>query len=178
MAVNVYYTKGASLFDKLLKDAFEGLEGLAPVMNFPAASVPAMKTFSLVLGKLEERAAFLMNSDLTDVVASKNALLDPDRAVSYLHLVSGDYVLVPTAHTAELKGHLPNLQLEQGYLVDKNASKLDPLTARKDQVAPGVTYATLKVAINEAPASALSGAAAGPSGASGSSPAKAASKRR
>ena len=62
-------------------------------MNFPAISVPALRTFSEIFGALEERSSFIMNSQLADVVATKQALADPDRAVSYLHLIAGEYVL-------------------------------------------------------------------------------------
>jgi hypothetical protein len=174
MAVNLYVTKGQSMIDKILKEALQLAPAVAQVMNFPAISVPALRTFSEIFGALEERSSFLMNSQLTDVVATKQAIADPDRAVSYLHLIAGEYVLVPKAHVDELKPHLGGLQLQQGYLVANDAKQSDPLTMRKDQAVPGVTYATLKISVSPA-TGASSGAnpnASGGAGGSAESPAK------
>src|ERR1700688_2141254 len=88
LAVNLYVTKGQSLIDKILKEALQLAPAVAQVMNFPAISVPALRTFSEIFGALEERASFIMNRQLADVVATKQALADPDRAVSYLHLIA------------------------------------------------------------------------------------------
>ena len=150
LAVNVYVTKGQSLVDKILKEALQLAPAVAQVMNFPAISVPALRTFSEIFGALEERSSFLMNSQLTDVLATKQALADPDRAVNYLHLIAGEYVLIPKAHVDELKPHLGGLQLKQGYLVANDASEKDPVQTRADQAVPGVTYATLRISISPA----------------------------
>jgi hypothetical protein len=174
LAVNLYVTKGQSLIDKILKQALQLAPAVAQVMNFPAISVPALRTFSEIFGALEERSSFIMNSQFTDVVATRQALADPDRAVSYLHLVAGEYLLVPKAHIDELKPHLGGLQLQQGYLVATDASEKDPVQTRADQAVPGVTYATLKISVSPATGT-PSGAnpnANGGAGDSGGSPAK------
>jgi hypothetical protein len=150
LAVNLYVTKGQSLVDKILKEALRLAPAVAQVMNFPAISVPALRTFSEIFGALEERSSFLMNSQLTDVVVTKQALGDPDRAVNYLHLIAGEYVLIPKAHIDELKPHLDGLQLKQGYLVANDASEKDPVQTRADQAVPGVTYATIRISVTPA----------------------------
>jgi hypothetical protein len=150
LAVNLYVTKGQSLVDKILKEALQLAPAVAQVMNFPAISVPALRTFSEIFGALEERASFLLNSQLMDVVATKQALADPDRAVNYLHLIAGEYVLIPKSHIDELKPHLGGLQLKQGYLVASDASENDPVQTRADQAVPGVTYATLRISVSPA----------------------------
>jgi hypothetical protein len=175
LAVNLYVTKGQSLVDKILKEALQLAPAVAQVMNFPAISVPALRTFSEIFGALEERSSFLMNSQLTDAVATKQALADPDRAVNYLHLIAGDYVLVPKAHVDELKPHLAGLQLQQGYLVAKDASQSDPVSTRADQAVPGVTYATLRISVSPA-AGAPSGTNANANGGAGDSAASPAKK--
>lgn len=168
LAVNLYVTKGQSLIDKILKEALRLAPAVAQVMNFPAISVPALRTFSEIFGALEERASFIMNSQLTDVVATRQALADPDRAINYLHLVAGEYVLIPKAHVDELKPHLGGLQLQQGYLVAKDASQSDPVPTRADLAVPGVTYATLRISVNPA-TGAPSGANPNPGGGGGDS---------
>jgi hypothetical protein len=150
LAVNLYVTKGQSLVDKILKEALQLAPAVAQVMNFPAISVPALRTFSEMFGALEERASFLLNSQLMDVVATKQALADPDRAANYLHLIAGEYVLIPKAHIDELKPQLGRLQLKQGYLVANDASENDPVQTRADQAVPGVTYATLRISVSPA----------------------------
>ncbi len=174
IAVNVYVTKGHPMIEKILKEGLRLAPAVAQVMNFPAISVPALRTFSEIFGALEERSSFIMNSQLADVVATKQALADPDRAVSYLHLIAGEYVLVPKAHLDELKPHFERLQLQQGFLVASDAKQSDPVTTRKDQVVPGVTYATLRISVSPA-TGAASGAepnANGGAGVSAASPAK------
>src|ERR1700688_2972936 len=54
LAVNVYVTRGQSLVDKILKEALQLAPAVAQVMNFPAISVPALRTFSEIFGALEE----------------------------------------------------------------------------------------------------------------------------
>ncbi len=167
LAVNVYVTKGQALIEKILKEALQLAPAVAPVMNFPAISVPALRTFSEIFGALEERSSFIMSSQLQDVVATRQALADPDRAISYVHLVPGEYVLVPKAHVDDLKPHIEKLQLQQGYLVATDASPDDPVSTRKDLAVPGVTYATLRISIS--PAAGSSSGSPGPSGGEGSS---------
>jgi hypothetical protein len=150
LAVNLYVTKGQSVVDKILKEALRLAPAVAQVMNFPAISVPALRTFSEIFGALEERSSFIMSSQLTDAVATKQAVSDPDRAANYLHLVAGEYVLIPKAHIDELKPHLSGLKLQQGYLVASDASENDPVQTRADQAVPGVTYATLRISISPA----------------------------
>ena len=168
LAVNLYVTKGQSVVDKILKESLRLAPAVAQVMNFPAISVPALRTFSEIFGALEERSSFIMSSQLTDAVATKQAVSDPDRAATYLHLIAGEYVLIPKAHIDELKPHLSGLKLQQGYLVASDASENDPVQTRADQAVPGVTYATLRISISPA-TGASSGAnpsAGGDSGAS------------
>jgi hypothetical protein len=170
LAVNLYVTKGQSLVDKILKEALQLAPAVAQVMNFPAISVPALRTFSEIFGALEERSSFIMSSQLTDAVATKQALGDPDRAANYLYLIAGEYVLVPKAHIDELKPHLGRLQLKQGYLVATDASEADPVQTRADQAVPGVSYATLRISVSPA-TGALSGANSNANGGAGGAPA-------
>jgi hypothetical protein len=151
LAVNLYVAKGHPVIEKILREALQLAPAVAPVMNFPAVSVPALRTFSEIIGALEERSAFIMNSQLTHAVTTRQALADPDRPINYFQLIPGEYVLVPKLHIEELKPHLGDLQLQQGYLVDKDPAPVDPVVTRKDKAVPGVTYATLRISVNPAP---------------------------
>ena len=144
MGVNLYMTTGESFIDKFVKRALELGQVVAPVMNFPAISLPAIKAVSQIYSAWEEKAAFLMGSPVKYAVATKQAFMDPDREANYLHLLSGDYVLVPSAHINELKPEMQNLEVQQGYLLQKNANQNEPPDVRKNLVAPGVTYAVLR----------------------------------
>jgi hypothetical protein len=178
LAVNLYLTKGQSLVDKILKEALQLAPAVAQVMNFPAISVPALRTFSEIFGALEERASFIMNSQLTDVVATRQALADPDRAASYLHLIAGEYVLVPQAHVDELKPHLGALQLKQGYLVASDAAAQDPIQTRAEQAVPDVTYATLRISVSPATGGTANGVNANGSGGAGAGDSAAAAPKK
>ena len=151
LAVNLYVAKGNPVIEKILREALQLAPAVATVMNFPAVSVPALRTFSEIIGALEERSAFIMNSQLTHAVTTRQALADPDRPINYFQLIPGEYVLVPKLHIEELKPHLGDLQLQQGYLVDKDPAPVDPVVTRKDKAVPGVTYATLRISVNPAP---------------------------
>ena len=75
-------------------------------------------------------------------------------------MLSGDYLMVPQRHTAELAKELPNLDLVQGYLVRKDADANLPLPARAQNTLPGVTYASMRVSVQPVEAS-LTGKSAG-----------------
>jgi hypothetical protein len=152
IAVNIYTTNGNPVLQKFLKDAFVEPTSVAPVLNFPATSVLALKTFSELIGKLEERASFFVSSPLTELVATKSGLSDPGRPVKYLPLVSGDYIFVPRAHAESLTAGLSDLELERGFLVTRGAPKSQALELRAKNAVPDVTYATLKVSVTALPA--------------------------
>jgi hypothetical protein len=113
----------------------------------PAVSVPAMSAFSEAFGYWENRTRFVMNGNLTTAVATQQALGDPSREDSYIGLLSGDYVMVAKKDTEALAKEMPNLDLEQGYLVLKGADKNKPLEARAEDAIPGMTYTTMRLAV-------------------------------
>jgi len=165
VAVNIYSTKGDSFLQKLLRGAVQYGGAVASFMNFPAVSVPALRAFQEVYSRLEEQAAFLMNSQLTQAVATRDALADPDREENFVHLLSGDYVLVPKAHLDDVKTLMDKLEVQQGYLVRKDAASSDDLETRANNVLPDVTYATLRMTV--APAATGAGGGGGGEGGGG-----------
>jgi hypothetical protein len=147
MAVNISRAPNDSTFLKVLKVMITGAKLVAPLVTLPAVSVPALSTFSEAFAYFEDRTRFIMNGNLVNAVATKQALADPQRQASYIGLVSGDYVMVPRKHTDELSSQLPNLVLDQGYLVAKDASTDLPVESRAQSAVPAITYATMRIAV-------------------------------
>jgi uncharacterized membrane protein YgcG len=148
MAVNISRAPNDSGFLKVLKVMMEGLKVVAPLVTLPAISVPALNAFSEAFAYWEDRTRFIMNGNLVNAIATQQAMSDPEHDSRYIGLVSGDYVMVPQKHTDELAAELPNLELNQGYLVRKGADTNLPVAKRADAAVPGVTYATMHVAVS------------------------------
>jgi uncharacterized membrane protein YgcG len=147
VAVNVSKAATTSIFVKALNIIMQGAKIAAPLVTLPAISVPALSAFTEALSYWEDRTRFIMSGNLTTAVATQQALDDPDREDRYIGLLSGDYLMVPSRHTDELAKALPNLDLEQGYLVRKDADKNQPLQARAEAAIPGITYASMRVSV-------------------------------
>jgi hypothetical protein len=147
LAVNLSKAGGQSMFVKALNIIMQGAKIVAPMVTLPAISVPALSAFTEALSYWEDRTRFIMAGNLTTGVATKQALADPDREDRYIGLLNGDYLMVPQKHTDELATALPNLSLEQGYLVRKDADPSLPLQARAENAIPGITYASMRVTV-------------------------------
>jgi hypothetical protein len=148
LAVNVSQPPNDAQFVKILKVMIEGAKLVAPMVVLPAVSVPALSAFSEAFGYWEDRTRFVMNGNLTTAVATQQAMSDPSRDDSYIGLLSGDYVMVAKRDTTTLGNELPNLDLVQGYLVRKDAKTSDPLETRAAAAVPGLTYTTMRLAVN------------------------------
>lgn len=147
LAVNVSRAAAESMFVKVLNIMIQGAKIAAPIVSLPAISVPALSTFTEALSYWEDRTRFIMAGNLTDAVATQQALDDPDRDPQYIGLTSGDYLMVPQKHVDELAKALPNLDLAQGYLVAKDANPNLPLAERAQGSVPGVTYASMHITV-------------------------------
>ncbi len=165
VAVNISKAPNDSGFLKVLKVMMIGLKAAAPLVTLPAISVPALNAFSEAFAYWEDRTRFIMNGNLVHAIATQQALDDPQRESTYIGLVSGDYVMVPRKHTDELASEMPNLDMSQGYLVRKDADKNLPVSKRAELAIPGVTYATMRVAVS--PLDTQSGQSKSDSGAGG-----------
>jgi hypothetical protein len=151
LAVNISMAPHTSIFVKALNVMIQGAKMIAPIVHLPAISIPALSSFSEALAYWEDRTRFLMSGNLTSVVATAQALDDPDRDDHYISLVAGDYLMLPLRHANDLASQLPNLDLVQGFLVAKDADPNVPLPVRAQNVVPGVTYATMRVSVQPAP---------------------------
>ena len=94
-----------------------------------------------------------MSSNLTTVVATQQALSDPERESRYIGLLSGDYLMLPQKHTGELAKELLNLDLVQGYLVRRDADPNLPLESRAQNAVPGISYASMRIGVSALDAS-------------------------
>jgi len=151
LAVNISKAQAQSMFMKALNIMIEGAKFAAPMVSLPAISVPALSTFSQALSYWEDRTRFIMSGNLTTAVATQQALDDPEREAHYIGLVPGDYLMVPQRHVEELAKALPNLEMDQGYLVAKDADPNLPLAQRSQSAVPGVTYASMRMGVQPAP---------------------------
>jgi hypothetical protein len=154
LAVNISMVHKESLVRKVLTEAQQIAGVAAPFFGFPAISIPALKAVTAIYSALEQHTTFLLNSPLTMVVATRQALEDETREVQYLPLVSGDYVLVPKAHLDKLSQALDKLDLAQGYLVEKTAPANQPPATRAANAVPDVTYVTMRVTVAPLPSGA------------------------
>ena len=164
LAVNLSRAGGQSMFVKALNIIMQGAKMVAPMVTLPAISVPALSAFTEALSYWEDRTRFIMAGNLTTGIATKQALSDPDREDRYIGLLNGDYLMVPQKHTDELAAALPNLSLEQGYLVRKDADPSLSLQARAESAIPGITYASMHVTVQPLSASDQGPKASGKSG--------------
>ncbi|MGD0800996.1 MAG: hypothetical protein ABR906_06755 [Terracidiphilus sp.] len=153
VAVNVSKAATASVFVKALNIIIQGAKIAVPLVALPAISVPALSAFTEALSYWEDRTRFIMSGNLITAVATKQALIDPDREDRYIGLLSGDYLMLPQLHTDELAKELPSLDLVQGYLVRKDADPNLPLATRAQSAVPGITYASMRVSVQPLDAS-------------------------
>lgn len=147
LAVNISRAPNDSMFLKIMKVMISGAKMAAPLISLPAISIPALSTFSEAFAYWEDRTRFLMNGNLMRAIATQQAFSDPHEA-SYMGLVPGDYVMVAQKHAEELGKEIPNLDMEQGYLVAKNGDTNVPVSSRAQATLPHITYATMRIAIS------------------------------
>jgi hypothetical protein len=167
LAVNISKAAAKSVFVKALNVMITGAKMAAPLVSLPAISVPALSSFTEALSYWEDRTKFLMAGNLTSAVATQQALADPERENHYIGLLSGDYLMIPQKHTADLAKDLLTLDLVQGYLVNKDADQNVPLETRAQMTVPAITYASMRVSVTPLEAS-VAGKVAPPTGSAAS----------
>jgi hypothetical protein len=155
LAVNV--TKPANpVFAEIIKTTSVAVSAGLSMMVLPAISVPAIRIFSELMGKWASHATVIMNGNLTPVIATSTMPADVPMPQDPMSLPSGYYVMVPKEHQDELNSELPQLVVQNGFLVRKDAAQTDDLQARAVKAVPGVSYATLRLYCSKAPANGCS----------------------
>jgi len=154
MALNVWTSHPDATLLKIFNYAAKGMQIAAPVIPLPAISIPAASVMTQVIGRLYDKPAFILNQGLTDVVASRDALGDPDLPPNYLRLIAGDYVLIQKPHAEEFGKVMDRLTVLQGYVVEKDKHTELPVEQRaqlaRKEMFPDVTYAVLKIGVTQA----------------------------
>jgi hypothetical protein len=158
LAMNLTLPDRHSLLHKVISMGLQGAGIAAPLVSLPAISVPAIKAFTSFYNTLVQNAGFIINSPLKDVVASYDAVDSGNMHADALKLLTGQYVIVPANSTAAIASAMNDLKMVNGYLVPKSiANNADPMTVAQSAL-PGITYATLKVSVQQANDSAIPGA--------------------
>jgi hypothetical protein len=122
------------------------------MMTLPAISVPAIKVFSELFGKWQSHGTVIMNGNLTPVIATSVTPPDVPMPQDPMPLTNGYYIMYPQEHHDELSKEFANLTVQNGFLVHKDAASSDDLEVRAKQAVPGVSYASLRVYVDKAPA--------------------------
>jgi hypothetical protein len=145
LAVNISKAAETSLFIKAINVMMNAAKIGLPLVSLPAISIPALNAFSEVLADWEQRTKFLLNSRPTTALATQQAFADNGLLAKHICLLSGDYLMIPQKHVTDLAKELPNLQIDGGYLVYKEADPNLPLQNRAESTLPGITYATMRL---------------------------------
>ena len=171
-SVNISCMTKESVLHKVLRNGVRVAGVVSPLVGFPAVSVPAMQAFTAIYSMLEERASFIMSSPLMDAVGTQAALKDPNFPPTYVPLKDGQYVMVPLEHTDMMAEKIGKLEVNQGWLVDREDKSNRPVDRKAIDTLPEVTYLTMQVKLTP-----VSVSASLPAGEGGGSAAPAGKKK-
>ncbi|HWE84807.1 MAG TPA: hypothetical protein VG267_07670 [Terracidiphilus sp.] len=151
LAINV--TRPANpTFTQILKSSSTIVSAALSVMALPAISVPAIKVVTELFGKWQSHATVIMNGNLTPVVATSKLASGVQMPQDPMALKTGYYVMLPEAHKEELAADFEQLTIFNGFLVRRDAPAGQDLVARAQAAVQGVSYATLRIYVDQAPA--------------------------
>ena len=138
-AVNLSMAHKESALVGILKTVSSAVGKFAPIIGLPQIGVEALQGFSQLYGAFESRTTFLINSFPQLAYATQQARVaaNSDQGVN---LVPGDYILVPHAFTEQLKPHLDDVELRQGYLVPKGSPTNTSVIDLALNLKPDITY--------------------------------------
>ncbi len=122
-----------------------------PMLSLPAVGVSTLNAVRSLVANLQahgQNQQWIMMSTPTDFVTTQAAAQSSPDA---LRLPAGNYVLIPKEQSAAIKGQLDNLKVLDGFLVPKEAKALDVFDAYPS-AAPGVSYITISVGVQNSPA--------------------------
>lgn len=150
LSVNVTTTPKKSTLDTILTVCVNTSKVVTPLFGFPAISTLALAAFYDFYGKLEaaDKNNFLLSTAQQDVVVAKQGLKVPDLDVHPLHLLNGDYILVPLIHQSEFESKMGNLTVVNGYVVEKTSTGV--LADRVKNAITDVSYLVLSVKVQPA----------------------------
>jgi hypothetical protein len=146
LAVNVSMLHKLSPFWGVLNTLAGDAAKLAPILGLPAISVTALTGFNKFYGYLENRTTFLFQARPTVAYTTQSARQKANTTIG-MNLPAGDYILVPQAHTDDLKPYLDKLTLSNGYLVSKDDKSTTSVYERAQNTKPDISYVTLNVGV-------------------------------
>ena len=150
LSVNVTTTPKKSALDKILTVCINSSKVVSPLFGFPAISTLALGAFYDFYGKVEtaEKSNFLLSTPQRDIVVAKQGLKVADIDVHPLHLVSGDYILVPQIHQEDFESKMEKLSLVNGYVVERSSE--GAVADRVKNAIPGISYLVLSAKVQPA----------------------------
>jgi hypothetical protein len=146
VAVNLSMTHKESTLYTIIKGLTNEVGRFSPLIGLPAISVAALKGFCNLYGAMEQRTTFLLNSMPKSAYATQLARAAAQTS-SGLNLVPGDYVLVPNAHSQQLTPYLDKVEMREGYLVPKGASKTTSVYDLAASMKPDITYLSTNIGL-------------------------------
>lgn len=177
LAVNVSMLHRESPFLSMLNMLAQDTSKLAPILGLPAISVTALTGFSKLYGILENRTTFLFQARPTLAYTTQQARQSQNTTIG-MNLPAGDYVLVPQAHTDDLKPYLDKMKLVNGYLVSKDAPSSSSVYEQAQNAKPDISYLTMHVGVSPILQMGQPQSSGGGSNASGSSSGKSGSSNK
>ncbi|HTY83970.1 MAG TPA: hypothetical protein VMB19_07115 [Silvibacterium sp.] len=152
LTVAVTTTPADSLLNKILAVTINTAKIVAPLLGFPGIALPALENFYTFYGQLEQsrKENFLLNSTQKDVVVTQRAAASAGDLVSRnaMKLLSGEYILVPKSQEEDFAKAMPNLTVQNGFVVQQNATGAPD--ARIADAVPTVSYLTVSVKVQAA----------------------------
>lgn len=146
VAVNVSMMHRESPFWTVLNNLVENASKVTPVLGLPAISTTALMGFSKLYGLLENRTTFLFQARPTLAYTTQQSRAQQNTTIG-MNLPAGDYVLVPEAHTDDLKPYLDKMKLVNGYLVSKDAPATSSVYEQAQSTKPDISYLTVHVGV-------------------------------
>lgn len=130
LAVNISKAAETSVFVKMINIIATAAKLTFPLASIPAISVPALSAFSMLLADWEDRTKFLLAGNLTTAVATQQAYNDNDLPAHHIGLLSGDYLMIPQRHVAELAKKKPAESGLIARLFGEQGSGSEPAAAK------------------------------------------------
>lgn len=148
-AINLFAQKADGLFFQIASTLTKEIGRFAPVFSLPGIAMSGLQSFNAFYGAVHTKPEYLFKSNPVPVYATR-AALESSATSRRLPLKTGTYVLVPYSDAETLAASLPDMVLNQGYMVPKN---LTSSVAVKDvalQELENVTYTTIDVTVKSA----------------------------
>ncbi len=147
LAVNVSMVHKESAFFTVIKTLVNDASAVAPVLGLPAISTTALAGFSKLYGVLANRSTFLFQARPQPAYATQMARQKADSTIG-INVPQGDYVLVPQAHTDDLKPYLSKMKLSNGYMVPVDAPSTSSVYETAEKAEPDISYITMHMSIS------------------------------